>query len=142
MYCQLPVNVQPISQIRVVVQVLISSIPATTPLQEAAERAEQLFLCSPWEVHAEAMRLKSSDQDAASQASLQAANRWANLLNDAADERRMEAWLPAQAAAHEKLDVHGGSAREAALVEVGHASLVQYKVLSQGHSALVSQQRQ
>lgn len=82
-----------------------------------AEQAQTCLELSPWDLYSKLTGLQDKELSQEFQQLKLRMDHYAARLSDAADERRMESWLPATPATEGK---SGGSAdREAALIQVG-----------------------
>ncbi len=83
-------------------------------LQGAAARAA--LQMAPWELHADLSQIHEQDLDPGLRPLKQRMDAWAAQLSDAADERRMESWLPSISAQRSQDGNHDD--RKAALEQV------------------------
>lgn len=92
---------------RAMMQALLLDLPDDMLPASAAARAEGYLQRSPWQLQVEAAGHQSLRSGAA--AAQASCREWGRRLKDAADEKRMESWLPA---------ANGDGDREAALLQV------------------------
>ena len=82
-----------------------------------AETAREYLDMSPWQLHSKLSELRDVEMEHGCMTAKESMIMWHAKLTDAADERRMESWLPSTPA--EGLKGRGAVDREAALVQAG-----------------------